>query len=95
MPTGVSMLPRLAATVCRLTTQGSSPPWPLAASTSTAKGTKVMRATSLVTSMEEKKQSITSTRHSPLPLPLRLTSADAIRRKAPACSIPATTAIRQ
>ena len=56
---GVSMLPRLAATVCSTTTQMSSRFRSARIITATAKGTKVMRATSLVMSMELKKHSPT------------------------------------
>ena len=52
---GVAMLPRLAAMVCMTTTGMARTFSPAKARTSRAKGTKVMRATSLVTAMLVKK----------------------------------------
>ena len=52
---GVSMLPRFAAAVCSTTSGMASRSHPAISSTTSPKGTKVMRATSLVTSMLTKK----------------------------------------
>ena len=60
LPTGSSILPRLAATVCSTTTKASRSCRPVRHRISTVKGTKVMSATSLVMSMAEKKHSSTN-----------------------------------
>jgi hypothetical protein len=53
------MLPRFAATVCRTTVKQSLSFASAIESRVMANGTKVIRATSLVTNIEEKKQSKT------------------------------------
>lgn len=58
---GVSMLPRLAASVCRTTVGMTSLSSPADFNTMRANGTKVMSDTSLVTTMLKKKGANTST----------------------------------
>ena len=64
-------------------------------STTTAKGTKVSSATSLVISMEEKKHSATSTADMSRRFPARSQRKWARAVKLPALRSPATTTIRQ
>ena len=63
-------------------------------SSSSVKGTKVMRATSFVTSMEVKKGNSTSVTPSRRGPPQRRSNAAASHRNAPQDWKPATTAIR-
>ena len=61
MPTGVSMLPRLAAMVWSTTTGSTNGSMPAILRTAMAKGTNVINATSLVIAMLKKKHRNTST----------------------------------
>ena len=74
LPTGVAILPRLAPMVCS-TRMGimadSAPSW---ASSARVKGTNTSSATSLVTSMEQKKGSSTSVTESARPSDIRRSS---------------------
>ena len=73
------MLPRLAAMVCRATTGTALCSSPARESTSRAKGTKVMRETSLVTSMLKKKGRKISTHSSCRVVAVRAKSSPPIR----------------
>ena len=89
------MLPRFAAAVWSTTTRLRSPGRSARVNTAAVKGTKVMRATSLVMSMEEKKLSSTSAsprRRTLRALPQR---RSAMRENSPARVSPATTVMRQ
>ena len=88
------MLPRLAAAVWSTTVRMRSCPRPVIPSSTTAKGTKVSRATSLVMSMELKK--VTAARVTPRAraLPARRQTRWAIASRAPAFRSPAETTIR-
>ena len=59
-PTGVSMLPRFAATVMSAATRSARPSMPAARSVTRARGTNVMSATSFVTTILAKKTIPTS-----------------------------------
>ena len=61
LPKGISMLPRFAAIVSRTTTGISRSAAPAAESRRIVSGTKEIRDTSFVTSMETKKQARIST----------------------------------
>ena len=61
LPIGVSMLPRFAASVCNMTSGTASRRLSESLSTTSANGTKVMSATSLVATMLKKKGRKTST----------------------------------
>ena len=63
MPKGSSMLPRLAARVWSTTTGRTLSPWPASPSTSMVNGTNVIRATSLVISIDEKNGRATRIAH--------------------------------
>ena len=95
LPKGVAMLPRLAATVCKTITFIRCRRSPSRLSTRMAKGTKVIRATSLVMSMEEKKGSSTnkSTRARKFRFPCK-SFWDKTANTLQLCS-PATTTIRE
>ena len=89
------MLPRLAAMVWSTTRGARYSVRPISPSTRTANGTKVMSATSLVTTMDTKKGSSTRAR-----LTRRIRRSPASNRwastaKTPHSCSPATTAIRQ
>ena len=88
---GVAMLPRLAAMVSSDTVRISAPG--LAASSAVVSGTKVISATSLVTSMAEKKHARLRARHSLRVVPAVLSSAADRRSISPHFLRPATTAI--
>ena len=62
---GVSILPRLPAMVMRVTVRQRDPVRPTASRRKMPKETKVMRATSLVMSILEKKQRATSVTTTP------------------------------
>ena len=91
---GVAMLPRLAAMVCITTTGTTRWVWPARASTSRAKGTKVMRATSLVTAMLTKKGSRMSTPSSCRVVWVRSSMARPRRKNRPCRWSPPITAMR-
>ena len=95
MPTGVSMLPRFAATVCSTTMRMRSCVRSAMPSTTTANGTKVKSATSFVISIAAKKLSSTSSSPIARTLPAFSHSVCARCAKRPACRSPATTVIRQ
>ena len=65
------MLPRFAATVCSTITGIMEPAQPKLSSSARVKGTNTISATSLVTSMEQKKGSSTSVTPSTRPLLIR------------------------
>ena len=95
---GVSILPRFAAMVCKTTTGITScrlASGPIMFRTISVNGTKVISATSFVTSILEKKQSntrISTSCHALPPLPK---SAWATHRNTPLFCSPAMTLIRQ
>ena len=89
------MLPRLAARVWSTTKYNARSSRPTSPSTSRVKGTKVMRDTSLVMSMEVKKGRSTSTREINRIRRLPASSFWASTAKRPQSWSPATTAIRQ
>ena len=66
LPTGVSILPRFAAMVCSTITGTAKFVLPDFFTTSIAKGTKVISATSFVISIDVKKQSIIKTKETAL-----------------------------
>ena len=68
---GVSMLPRLAAMVMRVTVRHTRPPNPAISRARRPKGTKVTKDTSLVITMLPRKQRKTRQAASPLSLPTR------------------------
>ena len=92
---GVAILPRLAAMVCITTTGMTRWVCPARESTSRAKGTKVMRATSLVTAMLTKKGSRMSTPSSCRVVWVRSSMARPRRKNSPCRCRPAITAIRE
>ena len=94
LPTGVAMLPRLAAAVWRITVGKIRRRSPASSRIWRVKGTKVISATSLVMSMEEKKGSNTSSSCSRRTFFSPASSRwDSTRNTPQRCS-PATTAIR-
>ena len=95
---GVSILPRLAATVCIHTTGTASARQSFGSkrpSTAKVKGTKVSRATSLVISILPKKHSPTSTSTKGNTPPVRPSSACPMRLNTPCPRSPAITVIRE
>lgn len=94
-PTGVAILPRLAATVWSTMTGISRSSRPMACIMSIAKGTKVMRETSFVTSMDVKNGSSTSISVTRRRLPRPVSIRWAMTAKRPQPFRPSTTAIRQ
>lgn len=92
---GVSMLPRLAATVCIQTTGTASrrPGAPSPDKTEKVKGTKVSSETSLVMTMLPKKHSPTSSQTSASSPRVRPSSARPSRSNTPCRRSPAITAI--
>ena len=88
------MLPRLAAAVWSTTVRIRSCPRPVIPNSTTAKGTKVSRATSLVMSMELKKVRPISTRPRARALPARRQTRRARASRAPAFRSPAEITIR-
>ena len=95
MPIGVSILPRLAATVCITTTGTTSFSCPASRSTTSAKGTKVISETSLVTTMLQTNGRKTST--SIIPRLVRVWCSSPLPRNSnsPAFWNPFMTAIRE
>ena len=91
---GVAMLPRLAAMVWRLTTGMMRSRCPTRSSTSRAKGTKVMRATSLVTAMLVRKGRKISTPSSCRVEAVRESTIRPSRLNTPSPRRPVITAIR-
>ena len=94
-PNGSSMLPRLAATVCSTTTGRMLLPSPAMPSTRMVKGTKVIRATSLVMNIEQKNGRSTRIRQSILRLRLPASRRAATAPKRWHSLMPATTAMKQ
>ena len=94
-PTGVSMLPRFAATVMSAATRSARPSMPAARSVTRARGTNVMSATSFVTAMLAKKTIPTSANAIARWDFARETSHFPIESRTPRERSPATTAIRQ
>ena len=92
---GVAMLPRLAATVSTTTRVSTRSSRPSIRNTSRVKGTKVMRVTSLVITMLQKKHSSTSTADRLRRLPARRSRVWPSRSNTPRERKPATTTIRQ
>ena len=92
---GVAMLPRLAAMVCMVTTGIARRVSPAMPSASSAKGTKVISATSFVTSMLAKKHKKIRQASSWRLVPVRLSSHSPARWNRPAPCRAAITAIRQ
>ncbi len=95
MPTGVSALPRLAATVSRTTTGMFRAPRPARSSVIRVSGTKAINATSLVMTMEEKKHSSASSAARLRAERARPSSAADRRGSNPVLARPETAAIRQ
>ena len=91
---GVVMLPRLAAMVWSATTGISRSSLSASRSTSRAKGTKVMSATSLVTAILVKKGRKTRAASSCRVVAVRTSRASPSRRNTPRRCSPAMTAIR-
>ena len=91
---GVSILPRLAATVCNTTSGTTSQSCPAICSTTSAKGTKVMRDTSLVMTMLQKKGRNTSTNSILRVVSVRRSRQLPSQTKSPAFWKPFITAIR-
>ena len=89
------MLPKFAATVCSTRMGMMAPVYPSWLSRPRVKGTNTSSATSLVTSMEQKKGSSTRVTPSTRPLSIRRRSCQVSQSKAPRLLKPATTAIRQ
>ena len=94
LPTGVTMPPRLAASVCMTMTRTSMSRQPAASRANVAMGTNVSSATSLVMSIDEKNGSMTSAKHT-----IRFdrspdTMRCAMRARTPLDLRPATDAIR-
>ena len=95
LPTGVTMPPRFAAMACRTMTRTKLSRQPAASSASTAMGTNVSKATSLVMSIDEKNGSMTRAVHTTRFDRSPATSAWAMRVMTPLELSPATDAIRQ
>ena len=94
MPTGVAMLPRFAAMVCSTSSGTAAARQSIWSRSSSAKGAKVIRATSLVTAMEQKKGSSTRITARALGPVTRDSRWPASHWNAPQDWKPATTAIR-
>ena len=95
LPTGVSMLPRLAAMVCNVITGIKRLVLPVSVSSITANGTNVISATSLVMNIELKKHKKTSIRARPRVFFACLRSREPRAANIPVSLKPATTSIRQ
>ncbi|BCJ99224.1 hypothetical protein bsdcttw_22650 [Anaerocolumna chitinilytica] len=94
MPTGVSILPRLAAAVSKTTVKISLSINPDAVNKIMVKGTKVISATSFVINIEEKKHRRVSTKHSVLAFLKRGMTAKASASKRPMLFRPEMASIR-
>ena len=92
---GVTMLPRLAARVWSTTTRAMSRVCCATENRNRVKGTRAIRATSLVTNMEEKKHSSTSARLTKVQDRSPLSSRPATKENRLARCSPATHSIRQ
>ena len=95
LPIGVSILPKLAAIVSMVIIHTSLSVLSESFNAVIVKGTKVIRATSLVITIDEKKQSNPNIRESPEMLFTFESIFSAINLKTPILLSPAITAIRQ
>ena len=95
LPTGVSMLPRFAATVMSVATRHSRASMFARRSTTSASGTNVMSATSFVTSMLAKNARAASAAVTARGVRARATSQAPAASSTPSLRKPATTVISQ